>query len=100
MMVSTLPKRQKRITLRDVITHIQGAKGELKEDIKGLKDDVKGLKEDVKGIRKGIRNLSTRVDEVEKNLTERIDALDEDLTATMQDTVKIRQHVGIAVVGE
>ncbi len=94
----------KRLTLRDVITHVQGVKSELSTEMqnmeKRLTKKIDANTESIGHNTRGIRGLHQRVDVLEKNLTDRIDALEEDLTATMKDSVKIRRHVGMAVPRE
>lgn len=70
------------ITLRDVITHIQAVRNEVRDMEKRLSKKIDA-------------NTNAIV-----TLTQRIDALEEDLTATIQDTVKIRRHVGMRVASE
>ena len=81
------------ITLRDVIAHIQSVKSEFQAGLKDLRSEMKDME----------KRLSTRIDAntvAIEVLTVRVDALNEGLTATIKDTIKIRQHVGMAVVEE
>ena len=87
---STTTRGKKGITLRDVVAHIQAMKGEVLLKIGGLEKRMGGLEKRMDGLSGDMKSMETR-------LTERIDALEEDLTATMQDTVRIRAHVGIPV---
>lgn len=104
-MATKRSKGKKSITLRDVISHIQGVKTELSTDMKQMEqrltkriDNVEtGLTKRIDGVEK---SLSTRINEVESNLSDRIDGLGKDIDVTMRDTIKIRQHVGIAVPDE
>lgn len=82
-----MAKVKKDITLQDVVHHIQGVKNDLQEQMKGME---KRLRTDFKNELK----------KTESNLTNRIDALDEDLTATMQDTITIRRHIGMPIGSE
>jgi len=85
--------RKGRITLRDVITHIQGVEQSLSAKIDGvdrrLSAKIDNNTRAIEGNTMDIRDLRIR-----------IDALEEDLTATIKDTMKIRRHVGIAVEEE
>ena len=87
---STTKRGTKGITLRDVIAHIQATKGEVLLKIGKLEQRMGGLEQRMDGLSGDMKSM-------EKRLTERIDALEEDLTATMQDTVRIRTHVGMPV---
>ncbi len=89
----------KDITLRDVVVHMEYMEQRLSSKI----DDVdKSLSSKIDGVEK---NLSSRIDEntraTEQNsrdirdLRLDVNALGEDLVATIKDTVKIRQHVGM-----
>lgn len=79
-----MPNDNHELTLQDVIRHIQGVKNDLQEQMKGME----------KRLSTGFTNELTKT---EANLTQRMNALEEDLTATMQDTINIRQHVGMPV---
>jgi len=94
---STTTRGKKGITLRDVVAHIQAMKGEVLLKIGGLEKRMGGLEKRMDGLEKRMDGLSGDMKSMETRLTERIDALEEDLTATMQDTVRIRAHVGIPV---
>ncbi|NOS68212.1 MAG: hypothetical protein HOO67_07710 [Candidatus Peribacteraceae bacterium] len=72
--------KKKAITLRDVISHIQGVKSELSTDMQHME-----------------QRLTKRIDDVESNLMERIDGLGQDIMATAKDSLKIRRHVGMAI---
>ena len=86
-----------RLTLRDVIVHMEHMEQRLSARIDHL--SVRVDKNEI-AIRTLGQRLTGRIDLLERNLTTRMDALEEDLTATMQDTVKIRRHVGMTVVEE
>ena len=74
------------ITLSDVVVHMEHMEQRLSSRITGTEIEMKGMRIEMKGM--------------EERLTERIDAVEEDLTATMQDTMRIRAHVGMPVPTE
>ena len=79
--------RKLSITLKDVVVHLQHMERRLTKRI----DDVdEKLTNRIDGVEGKLIGLEERV-------TRRMDALEEDLTATIKDTIKIRQHVGMAV---
>lgn len=88
------------ITLRDVVIHVGHMGQQLSAEIQGVKADVTGLKADVAGLKTDVQGIKVEMKQMEQRLTQRIDALDEDLTATIKDTIRIRQHVGMPVVLE
>ncbi|MBI3336334.1 hypothetical protein HYZ98_02080 [Candidatus Peregrinibacteria bacterium] len=77
-----MTKKPKDITNTVLLEHMQGIEQRLSKKIDA---NTKSIDVNTKSI---------------AHLTERIDALDEDLVATIQDTVKIRKHVGMHVVSE
>lgn len=81
------------ITLRDIITHIQAVRSDMRDMGQRLQNDMKNMEQ----------RLSKKIDantDAITVLTQRVDALEEDLTATIMDTMKIRQHVGLSVAAE
>lgn len=78
------------ITLRDVIAHIQGVKDslELRMDQMESRLSVK-IDENTRGIAQNTVAI--------QNLSVRVQALEEDIGSTMNDAIKIRRHVGMAV---
>jgi hypothetical protein len=81
--------KAKDITLKDVVVHMQHMEQRLTSAIDQNSRDIRHVE----------AKLTTRIDSLEDTLTRRMDAL-EDLTATIQDTVKIRRHVGMALPDE
>ena len=99
---------KKSITLRDVVVHMQGMEQRLTKRIDGTDARVGSLTTRVDTLTTRVDTLTTKVDKLEVNLTKRIDSLERDLTtrmdslgedliATLKDTIKIRQHVGMPV---
>ena len=90
-------KRQRKdgkdISLRDVVIHMTGMEQRLSAEITSIR---KATESNTKEIRAN----AVAIQDVKETLTQRIDALEEDLTATILDTVKIRQHVGMPVPSE
>ena len=88
-------KRGKRdLTLRDVVVHVGHMGQQLSSEMKNME---KRLSSRMDGMEKKIETNTTAITDLKKTLTERIDALDEDLTATMKDSLRIRQFVGMPV---
>ncbi|OGJ56941.1 hypothetical protein A3H22_04395 [Candidatus Peribacteria bacterium RIFCSPLOWO2_12_FULL_55_15] len=81
------------ITLSDVVVHMEHMEQRLSSRITGTEIEMKGMRIEMKGMRIEMKGM-------EERLTERIDAVEEDLTATMQDTMRIRAHVGMPVPTE
>ncbi len=89
---------KKGITLRDVIVHLQGVSEQLLSKIEG---NTHSIAENTASIAQNTASIAQNTIEIKSLRTEmnqRFDALEEDLTATMNDTVKIRQHVGMAML--
>ncbi|HLD71256.1 MAG TPA: hypothetical protein VI873_01405 [Candidatus Peribacteraceae bacterium] len=82
----------KDITLHDVVEHMQNMEQRLSGEMKDLSTKFDDVGRSLIGR---MDRLTIRLSMVETNLLERMDALEEDLTATMKDTMKIRQHVGM-----
>ena len=95
---------KKSITLKDIFVHVQyvGQRivgleermGGMEKRIGSMASDIQKLDKKIDGVEK---KLIIRMDTLETNLTERINGLDADLTATQNDTIKIRKHVGMAL---
>ena len=79
----------KDITLHDVVVHMEYMEQRLSSEIKSLSSKVIKNSEDIKANSAAIQSLEIK-------FTARMDALEEDLVATVKDTYRIRQHVGIA----
>lgn len=77
------------ITLRDVITHMQGMELRINARMERLERRLESMEQRMTSVEANIRDL-----------TDRMDALDEDLAATMKDIRIIRVHVGIPVSEE
>lgn len=96
--------KKKDITLHDVIAHLGTVKQELlsklDEHTKKIDENTKMIAQNSTDIRNLDRKLTTRIDTLEENMNKSADALREDLIATIQDTVKIRKHVGMPVSEE
>lgn len=75
--------KKKGITIRDVVIHMQGMEQRLTKEITA--NTV------------AIKYVNSRINDVETNLVDRIDGLGKDIDVTMMDTIKIRQHVGMAL---
>ena len=81
------------ITLRDVVGHMQSMEQRLKNEMQVMEKRLLAkIEENTKGIVKNTEAIQA--------LGVRIDVLDEDLTATIKDTIKIRQRVGMATVDD
>ena len=83
----------KDITLRDVVVHMEYMEQRLSSAIDDVKKNLSLTIEDVE------HGLSSKIDQNTKEIRDlRLDvnALGEDLVATIKDTVKIREHVGMA----
>lgn len=78
------------ITNKVLLEHMQGIKNDLPQQMKNMKQDTQ----------KQISNLIERMDRGFKEAKEHREALQEDLTATMQDTINIRRHVGMPIASE
>lgn len=93
-----LPRRSKKsITLRDVIAHVTNMKQQLSVDIKANTMAIRGLTGRVDALEGRMNSFERRMNSLEENLTARINALDEDLMATINDTLRIRRHVGMVI---
>ena len=75
-------KKAGKITLLDVIIHMQAMEQRLAAQIMQNTKDIKANTEAI------------------HILTECVDALNEDLTATMKDMIHVRRHVGMAIPEE
>jgi predicted nucleic acid-binding Zn-ribbon protein len=105
-----MKKDEGDITLRDVIAHIQAVRSDMhameKRLTKKIDSNAKAISANAKAISANAKAISANAKAIADNKVEiqnigrRIDALDEDLTATIEDSVKIRQHVGIPVTAE
>ena len=82
-----------RVTLRDVVVHMEHMEQRLSKKIGELDHKVESLDS---RLSKRIYTLETTLNSRMDILEERIDALDVDLTATIKDTIVIRQHVGMS----
>ena len=89
--------RERGVTLRDVVVHMQHMEQRLSKDISTNTAAIQKVERRLTNVETGLTGVGSRLNEVEERLTARIDALEEDLTATIRDTIKIRQHVGMAV---
>ena len=89
-MVKNRASGKKNVTIRDVVIHMQGMEQRLTKRIDGVENGLSVLS-------KKIDANTSRINEVESNLLERINGLDQDIMATMNDTVHIRRHVGMAL---
>jgi hypothetical protein len=90
MSIRRLKSGKKRITLHDVIAHMNHMEQRLTLRIDANSAAILSLDKRVDALG---RNLTG----VEVNLTRRIDALDDELTATLMDILKIYRHVGIPI---
>lgn len=88
--MATTPPRtgKKRITLHDVIAHIENMGQRLEHRIDSLEIRLNRFEIRLDGI-------DRRLNEMEQRLTARMDALEEDLTATMKDVFLIQKRVGL-----
>lgn len=90
-------KNVKDISLRDVVMHMTGMEQRLS---RGIETNTKEIAAVEQRLSAKIETNTRAIQDVKETLTRRIDALEEDLTATILDTVKIRQHVGMPVPSE
>jgi len=82
------------VTLHDVITHITNMKQQFAEVMKVMESHLISRIDDMES------RLTVKIDantEAIAVLTQRVDALEEDLVATIEDTLRIRGHVGMPV---
>lgn len=94
---SVIRRSKKGITLRDVVVHVDHMGQRLSSQMTGMEKRMGGMEKRMGGMERKIDVNTIAIADLKKTLTERIDALDEDLTATMQDTLRIRAHVGMPV---
>ncbi|OGJ59004.1 hypothetical protein A2635_03225 [Candidatus Peribacteria bacterium RIFCSPHIGHO2_01_FULL_51_9] len=92
------------ITNKVLLEHIQGMKYEIQQEMKGMKQDMKDVKkeiqQEIRDVKKDVVRLEQKMDKGFEEAREHRQALQEDLVATMEDTVRIRRHVGMPVVSE
>ena len=81
------------ITNKVLLEHMQGIKYELKQEMKDMKQEIHGVKSD-------LSRLEQKVDRGFEEASQHRQALQEDLTATIQDTINIRRHIGMPVASE
>lgn len=91
-MTTPPPDGQPDITLRDILTHIQG----VSMSVRTLEGKVDRLEGKVDRLEGKVDRLETRLDAGLADLHERIDVLEADLTVTIKDTLVIRRHVGMS----
>lgn len=84
----------RRITLRDVINHMEHMEQRLSARLDAHDQRFNAIDRQFTDVKVQVQHLNVRIDRLET----RIIALDEDLTATMGDIVFIRKHIGIPVL--